>query len=151
MDVDFDASESSDPDGSIVSYDWDFGDGATGTGATPSHQFTSLVDRYFDVTLTVTDDQGATGEYVGSVYVYANRAPTAGFSATPWFGTSPLDVDFDGSSWSSDPDGSIVSYDWDFGDGATGTGCRPEPPVHLGGGPVDRCDADGDRRSGCDR
>ena len=50
-------SGSSDSDGSIVAYDWDFGDGNTGTGPTPSHTYTT--DGTYNVTLTVTDDMGA--------------------------------------------------------------------------------------------
>ena len=46
-----------------------------------------------------------------------NRAPVASFSATPTEGDAPLTVTFDGSA-SDDPDGTIVSYDWDFGDGS---------------------------------
>lgn len=54
--VDFDASGSSDPDGTITSFDWDFDDGDTATGQTPSHTFDS--EGTFQVTLTVTDNQG---------------------------------------------------------------------------------------------
>jgi PKD repeat protein len=56
---DFDASGSTDADGSIVSYDWDFGDGQTGSGVAPSHTYDA--DGQYDVVLTVTDDGGATG------------------------------------------------------------------------------------------
>jgi len=56
--VHFDASASRDPDGSIVSYEWDFGDGATATGVKVTHTYTST--GVYTVTLTVTDDQGAT-------------------------------------------------------------------------------------------
>lgn len=56
--VDFDGAGSSDSDGSISSYDWDFGDGTTATGQTVSHSYDSAGD--FTVTLTVTDDAGAT-------------------------------------------------------------------------------------------
>ncbi len=55
--VDFDASGSSDPDGTITSFDWDFDDGDTATGQTPSHTFES--EGTFQVTLTVTDNQGS--------------------------------------------------------------------------------------------
>ena len=119
LDVDFDASGSSDPDGSIVSYEWDFGDGTSDSGETASHQYTS--DGSFTVTLTVTDDEGATGTATDGVLVTGNAAPMASFDASPSSGVAPLDVDFDASG-SSDPDGSIVSYDWDFGDGTTGSG-----------------------------
>jgi PKD repeat protein len=55
--VSFDASASSDPDGSIARYDWNFGDGATASGVTVSHTYTRAGD--YVVTLTVTDNQGA--------------------------------------------------------------------------------------------
>lgn len=50
-----------------------------------------------------------------------NQLPTASFTATPSSGTVPLNVAFNASS-SSDPDGAIASYAWDFGDGSTGNG-----------------------------
>ncbi|MBL8470958.1 MAG: PKD domain-containing protein [Rhodocyclaceae bacterium] len=53
----FDGSTSSDADGNIVSYAWSFGDGATATGATATHRYNS--GGVFTVTLTVTDDRGA--------------------------------------------------------------------------------------------
>ncbi|MFH1723998.1 MAG: PKD domain-containing protein [Elusimicrobiota bacterium] len=58
--VHFDGSGSSDPDGSIVSYEWDFGDGSeNAAGANVSHPYSQA--GIFTVTLTVTDDQGDTG------------------------------------------------------------------------------------------
>ena len=58
LDVTFDASNSSDSDGSIVSYAWDFGDGTTGTGPVISHTY-NLEARY-TIVLTVTDNEGNT-------------------------------------------------------------------------------------------
>jgi PKD repeat protein len=56
--VTFDASGSSDMDGTIVSYEWDFGDGFIGTDVVTTHTYESA--GTFNVTLTVTDDLGAT-------------------------------------------------------------------------------------------
>ena len=55
--VAFDATASSDADGSVVSYDWTFGDGSSATGATASHTYASI--GTFTATLFVTDDDGA--------------------------------------------------------------------------------------------
>ncbi len=57
--VTFSSSGSSDSDGTIASYLWDFGDGNTSTSANPSHTYQA--DGTFTVSLTVTDDDGATG------------------------------------------------------------------------------------------
>ena len=56
--VSFDASTSSDANGVITRYDWDFGDGATGSGVTTTHTYTAA--GTYTVVLTVTDNDGAT-------------------------------------------------------------------------------------------
>ena len=58
LQVTFNASSSYDPDGTIVSYEWDFKDGSTGNGETVNHTFNSTGN--YNVKLTVTDDKGAT-------------------------------------------------------------------------------------------
>lgn len=116
--VNFDASASADPGGTIASYAWNFGDGNTGTGIAPSHTY--LSDGTYGVTLTVTDDDGRTASVSQNVVVDANEPPVASFTST----VTDNSVAFDATS-SSDPDGTIVSYSWDFGDGNTGTGVAP--------------------------
>lgn len=61
----FDGSASYDPDGSVASYGWNFGDGQTATGPTPTHTYAT--NGTYTVTLTVTDNRGATGRQVRSV------------------------------------------------------------------------------------
>lgn len=68
--VSFDASGSRDPDGSIRTYQWNFGDSATGSGVTVSHTFTSAGS--YIVTLSVTDDKNSTASTTGTVNVSAS-------------------------------------------------------------------------------
>lgn len=64
LEVRFDGSASADPDGTIASYSWSFGDGATGTGATTTHAYAE--PGAYTPTLTVTDQRGATASATGS-------------------------------------------------------------------------------------
>jgi PKD repeat protein len=68
LSCDFDASGSSDSDGTIVTYGWDFGDGSTASGVTTGHEYAS--EGTYTVVLTVTDDDGATGSDSQDVSVY---------------------------------------------------------------------------------
>ncbi|MGD2066798.1 MAG: PKD domain-containing protein, partial [Candidatus Bathyarchaeota archaeon] len=122
--VTFDASNSFDPDGTIASYEWDFGDGNTATSITVSHVYDD--NGNYSVTLTVTDDEGKNNQTQAIVAVM-NRQPTASFTATPETADIGETIFFDASS-SSDPDGTIDSYDWDFGDGHTST---DQTPTHT--------------------
>jgi PKD repeat protein len=118
--VSFDASRSSDPNqGDQLAYAWDFGDGSTGSGATISHTFER--SGSFTVKLTVTDSQGAADQATLTITVADNQAPTARFTPSRTGGFLPVEVSFDAGA-SSDPDGSITEYAWNFGDGTTATG-----------------------------
>jgi alpha-tubulin suppressor-like RCC1 family protein/PKD repeat protein len=113
LEVSFDASASFDPDGDIVSWEWDFGDGSSGSGEITSHTYT--LAGTFTVELAVTDDNGATGTTTREVRI--NQAPTASFTVNPNAGPALLTVTVNASA-SGDPDGQIVRYSWDFGDGS---------------------------------
>src|SRR5437763_5565528 len=76
--VQFDASKSSDPDGTIVKYTWTFGDGSEGSGVAPAHTYSGIGS--YEVTLTVEDDAHLTAMTKGSVAV--EQAQTIGFTST---------------------------------------------------------------------
>jgi len=116
--ITFDARASTDPDGTIVSYAWNFGDGMTATGATTSHAYAKAGS--YTVVLTVTDNSGSTN-MASAMKTITDRAPTASFTFSPTSPTVGQTVAFDASS-SFDPDGTITTYAWDFGDGVTGSG-----------------------------
>lgn len=123
LEIDFDAGRSFDPDELNLSYTWEFGDGATATGETTSHTYTN--PGTFTATVTATDSAGASSRASTTIEVNEpvapNQAPVARINSSPMEGTAPLTVNFDAGG-SSDPDGQITSYRWDFGDGSTGTG-----------------------------
>ena len=109
-----DATTSSDPDGTIASYAWNFGDGGVGTGVTAAHTYAAAGN--YTITLTVTDDAGSTNTTTRPVTV-TNAAPVAAFTSN----ATDLALSVDGTT-SADPDGTIASYAWNFGDGGGGTG-----------------------------
>ena len=126
--VNFSSAGSNDPDGTIVSRFWTFGDGGTSSAADPSHTY--LYAGNFTARLTVTDDRGGTDFADVPVTVTAaanNQDPTAAFTFAPAGGTAPQAVGFDARG-SFDPDGDIVGYNWDFGDSTTGGG---PTPIHV--------------------
>jgi YD repeat-containing protein len=120
--ISFNGGGSSDPDGSIVSYAWNFGDSGTGSGVAPTHVYTTA--GTYNVTLTVTDNNGATASATASATVIAANQPPVANAGGPYSGVTGSSIQFNGSA-SHDSDGSIVSYAWNFGDGGTGSGVAP--------------------------
>jgi PKD repeat protein len=116
---DFDGTASTDADGHIASFSWDFGDGSASTGALVSHTF-SLAGSYM-VGLTIEDNEGAQSSWQTAVTVdRANVPPSAAFSVD----CSGTSCSFD-ASLSADSDGQVVDYEWDFGDGSGARGAYP--------------------------
>ena len=124
LEVSFDASLSYDKDGYINKYEWDFGDGDKGQGVFITHVYKKK--GTYIATLTVTDNDGFSNQKSVKIDVSSTSTkPKASFVASPLRGTPPLKVEFDASN--SKPGGessSIIKYEWDFGDGHTGTGKR---------------------------
>ncbi|MCB1362545.1 MAG: PKD domain-containing protein [Rhodobacteraceae bacterium] len=113
-----DASASSDADGRILSWLWDFGDGVSGAGQVVNYAWTR--PGTYTVTLSVTDDSGtASAVQSTTMQVRVDAAPVADAGADQFVTAS--EIAFDGGG-SSDSDGTITAWEWDFGDGATGSG-----------------------------
>ncbi|NLX46706.1 MAG: PKD domain-containing protein [Euryarchaeota archaeon] len=108
---------STDLDGEIVSWLWDFGDGSFSDSRSPQHTFVNEGD--YLVSLTVNDTDGAIGTMARALAV-GNDPPVAAFSWSPTSITTVVDVNF--ISQSSDIDGTLTSWTWDLGDGSSGSG-----------------------------
>jgi PKD repeat protein len=142
--VQFDGSASRDAFGEIVRYHWEFGDATTASTAKASHAYTN--GGTYVVTLTVTDNTGLTAQDTLSMNVQpgtsncttGNGGTCGGNSVKPLAvitipkgytscsgGTTGVPLTFDGTA-SRPVTGSIVLYQWDFGDGATASGAVVE-------------------------
>ncbi|MFI6505881.1 S8 family serine peptidase [Nonomuraea typhae] len=110
----FDGGASTDSDGTITGYAWDFGDGGTATGRTASHEYGTA--GYYSVQLTVTDDTGKTNSTRRLVKA-GDLPPAAAISGR----CRQSACTFDGTG-SSDEEGAIAGYRWEFGDGTSATG-----------------------------
>ena len=119
--ITLDGRNSYDPDGAIVSYLWDFGDGSSGNGLMVTHTYPG--GGQYTVTLTVNDNAGSRSTYSLPIGVAFPQPPVPMPTASPLSGTAPLTVSFSGQQ-SYDPDGSIALYAWNFGDGTSGQGPR---------------------------
>ena len=121
LEVTLDASASGDGDGFIATYEWSVGTGDTVTGQTV--QYTYVDSGAYEVTLTVTDDDGARASVARELV--ANVLPTARITADPVAGEALVTVKFSASQ-SADEDGEIVSFDWDFAGSVRATGATAE-------------------------
>lgn len=109
-----------DGDGSVAAWAWSFGDGSSSSTQNPSHTWAEA--GTYEVRLTVTDNQGATGESVRTLTLvvggggdWGNTPPTADFVY------SCVERDCTFTDGSTDSDGVIQSRSWSFGDGASAT------------------------------
>lgn len=112
------AEGSHDPDGAILSWSWDFGDGASGEG--PDVQYAWAAPGVYPVTLTVTDNS-ATPSATASTKIDVNVSAAPIADAGPDQSVAVSELTFDGGR-SHDPDGHVTSWEWSFGDGGTASG-----------------------------
>jgi len=112
---------SSDADGTVQVWHWDFGDGMTSDKQNPTHIYKK--QGTYSVTLKVEDDQHTVSEKTLPITVSVSAPPTADFAWIPSHPWNAETVSF--SDESSTPNGEIVSWDWDFGDGTTSTDQNP--------------------------
>jgi PKD repeat protein len=124
-----DGTASTDPDGSITTYRWDWGDGSSTTGATSSHSY--ITAGSYAVVLTVTDNSGASNSKTRTVLASApaNLLPTAVAAGTCAYLTCSVDA-----AGSADPDGSIAGYSWNWADGTPATTGATSSHVYAAAG-----------------
>lgn len=124
--VSFDGRSSSDADGRIVSYKWNFGGTQTSASANPRHTYGR--DGHYRVTLTVSDDGGNTST-LSRIVTIVDRAPLVSLRVLTAHPRAGRAVQFSGRR-SRDPDGRITAYRWNFG-GRQGS--RRSAPGHVFG------------------
>lgn len=117
--VAFDGSGSSYKNGSITSYEWNFGDGSRPrlTGAQTTYEFTAPGIYTVEMKVRTPDGQSKTATKIVTVL---QEVLSPKFTATPKIGVAPLTVEMNASQ----SIGEIVSYRWDFGDGTSDTGIK---------------------------
>lgn len=122
-----DGSRSTDPEGGPLTYLWDMGEGSTYTGVNITHYY--QVPGEYDISLTVTDDNGLTSTVVSTIYAIGdpvppppppNEDPVAAFNFACVEGL----CNFDASN-STDSDGTIQAYRWTYGDGNAYSAATP--------------------------
>ena len=131
--VNFSSADSHDPDGNIVSYEWDFGDGSPVSNvANPTHSYSA--SGIYTATLTVTDDDGAIAVDTASVSIASGGTIPPVAEANGPYSNDVGAQTFFISDGSFDPDGTIVAYEWDFGDGsAVNTIANPRHSYNTAG------------------
>ncbi len=117
--VSFNGSLSSDSDGNIIEYTWDFGDGNKDSGMYSSYFYTDA--GTYSVSLKVIDDEGASDIDSTTITVLPNEAPIAEIVSNVNVSNTWEFIYFNASD-SYDPDGNIIEYTWDFGDGTKDSG-----------------------------
>jgi len=117
--VSFDGSGSSDSDGDTLTFLWDFGDGSTGSGVSPTHTYTA--GGTYTVTLVVNDGKVDSLPSITTAEITEVNDPPVADAGPDQTAVVGEEVTFDGAG-SYDIDDGIVDYDWDFGDGAKGSG-----------------------------
>lgn len=106
--------------GSIVQWQWNFGDGSTSTVQNPSHQYTNT--GFYDVTLTVTSSTGCKGTISNGRFVRIVPSVKADFLSAPATTCQPpFNVSF--SNQTSGP--GLLTYNWDLGNATTSTQTNP--------------------------
>lgn len=110
------------PGGTIVSWYWTFGDGAASSEQNPTHMY--IASGTYTVTLKVTNNYDETDVDTITATVTElsqDQTPPVADAGGPYLGVVNSLITFDGSG-SNDSNGTIVNYEWDFGDGGNGTG-----------------------------
>jgi PKD repeat protein len=116
--ITFNGSASSDPQGDTpLSYAWDFGDGSTGTGVSPTHSYAA--DGNYTVTLTVTDSKGNVSTPATATATVANLPPTA--TASDIMTRAGQTASMTLSVSDPGPDDAPWAYSIDWGDGTAAT------------------------------
>lgn len=114
----------------VVSYNWTFGDGGTGTGSNPSHTYTQA--GQFSVRLIITDIIGCSDTLLKTLYIEVD-GPTANFTATTPGSCLMSAISFNDMS-ASDGTHPITTWIWNYGDGIIETLTTP-PFQHTYAGP----------------
>ena len=127
--VDFSATVEGDP-GETHTFLWNFGDGDISTDENPSHAYATAGDK--TVSLTVSDPSDPPETTTVTLELHVNAPPVAEFTASPTVPLIGQPVTL--SSTVTDPDaGDAHTFEWDFGDGTSGTGANPSHPYATAG------------------